>query len=318
MRRTALASALTVALGAGLIGGISTTAHAVEQPADSPFELVAYTVPATTIAPFASAEAATEATEPTIDEVEDAATALAQAEDALAAADAAADAVADADLDVAGATSVDTSELEAHVTGLTAYVENPDLLVTDVTDETLQVTAAVVADTADLRTRLKDAQAKKAAEEAAAKKAAEEAAARKAAEAAAAASSSARSSSSSSSTSSSNSLSAGSAASSGDNSVAGAKATAKAMLSSYGWGSDQFSCLEKLWKRESGWNYKAYNSSSGAYGIPQALPGSKMASAGSNWKTSAATQIKWGLGYISSRYSTPCGAWSHSQSSGWY
>ena len=73
----------------------------------------------------------------------------------------------------------------------------------------------------------------------------------------------------------------------------------------------------KLWNRESGWRTTAQNSS-GAYGIPQALPGSKMASAGADWRTNAATQIKWGLGYISGRYGTPCGAWGHSQSTGWY
>jgi len=81
---------------------------------------------------------------------------------------------------------------------------------------------------------------------------------------------------------------------------------------------DQFPCLDKLWKKESGWNHRAYNSSSGAYGIPQALPGSKMGSVASDWKTNPATQIKWGLGYIKGRYSTPCSAWSHSQNSGWY
>jgi hypothetical protein len=73
-----------------------------------------------------------------------------------------------------------------------------------------------------------------------------------------------------------------------------------------------------LWQKESGWNYQASNRSSGAYGIPQALPGSKMASAGADWQTNAGTQISWGLGYISSRYGNPCGAWAKSQSSGWY
>jgi hypothetical protein len=86
----------------------------------------------------------------------------------------------------------------------------------------------------------------------------------------------------------------------------------------YGWGDDQFGCLVDLWNKESGWNVYATNPSSGAYGIPQALPGDKMATAGADWQTSAATQIKWGLGYISGRYGTPCGAWSHSVSVGWY
>ncbi|HEX5858351.1 MAG TPA: lytic transglycosylase domain-containing protein, partial [Microbacterium sp.] len=105
----------------------------------------------------------------------------------------------------------------------------------------------------------------------------------------------------------------------GDNSPAGAQATAQRMMAdNYGWGGDQFSCLVSLWHKESGWNYQAYNRSSGAFGIPQALPGNKMATAGADWQTSAATQVAWGLGYISGRYGTPCGAWSHSQSVGWY
>ena len=90
------------------------------------------------------------------------------------------------------------------------------------------------------------------------------------------------------------------------------------MLAGYGWGDDQFSCIVSLWNRESGWNYQAYNRSSGAYGIPQALPGSKMASAGADWQTNPATQIAWGYGYIAGRYGSPCGAWGHSQSAGWY
>ncbi|MEQ4716750.1 lytic transglycosylase domain-containing protein [Nonomuraea sp. B19D2] len=96
------------------------------------------------------------------------------------------------------------------------------------------------------------------------------------------------------------------------------KATAKAMLASYGWGDDQWGCLERLWHKESGWNERAMNRYSGAYGIPQSLPGTKMASAGADWQTNAETQIKWGLGYIKGRYGTPCAAWGHSQSVGWY
>jgi hypothetical protein len=96
------------------------------------------------------------------------------------------------------------------------------------------------------------------------------------------------------------------------------KATAKGMLASFGFGQDQWGCLESLWTKESGWNERAMNRYSGAYGIPQSLPGSKMASAGSDWQTNAATQIKWGLGYIKGRYGTPCAAWGHSQSVGWY
>ncbi|MGC5342514.1 tachylectin-related carbohydrate-binding protein [Streptomyces sp. DT24] len=76
----------------------------------------------------------------------------------------------------------------------------------------------------------------------------------------------------------------------------------------------QWNCLDSLWTHESGWRWNAQNPSSAAYGIPQALPGSKMASAGQDWKTNPVTQIKWGLGYIDDRYGTPCGAWSYWQS----
>ena len=98
----------------------------------------------------------------------------------------------------------------------------------------------------------------------------------------------------------------------------GAQAIARGMMASYGWGDDEFSCLQSLWNRESGWNYQAENASSGAYGIPQALPGSKMSSVAGDWATNPATQITWGLGYIQGRYGTPCSAWAHSESVGWY
>lgn len=94
------------------------------------------------------------------------------------------------------------------------------------------------------------------------------------------------------------------------------RAIARDQLAARGW-SDQFGCLDNLWTKESGWRTTASNPS-GAYGIPQALPGSKMASAGSDWRTNPATQIRWGLGYIGSRYGDPCGAWSHFQRKGWY
>jgi len=89
------------------------------------------------------------------------------------------------------------------------------------------------------------------------------------------------------------------------------------LLGSYGFASSQWGCLDDLWERESGWVYNAENAS-GAYGIPQALPGSKMASAGPDWQTDPTTQIKWGLGYIKSTYGTPCGAWDHEEADGWY
>lgn len=97
-----------------------------------------------------------------------------------------------------------------------------------------------------------------------------------------------------------------------------AQEIAHAKVLARGWGEDQFSCLVTLWNRESGWNTTSTNRSSGAYGIPQALPGSKMASAGADWRTNPATQIEWGLGYISKRYGTPCGALGHFYNRGWY
>jgi hypothetical protein len=97
-----------------------------------------------------------------------------------------------------------------------------------------------------------------------------------------------------------------------------AQQLAQAMLASFGWSSSQFSCLDPLWAHESGWSVTAANAGSGAYGIPQALPGSRMASAGPDWQTNAATQIKWGLKYIKGTYGSPCGAWSHEEATGWY
>jgi hypothetical protein len=93
---------------------------------------------------------------------------------------------------------------------------------------------------------------------------------------------------------------------------------AEAMLGSFGWSAGQFSCLDPLWAHESGWSVTAYNAGSGAYGIPQALPGSRMASAGPDWQTNAATQIRWGLEYIKSTYGSPCAAFDHEQATGWY
>ncbi len=91
-----------------------------------------------------------------------------------------------------------------------------------------------------------------------------------------------------------------------------------ALLSEFGFGLDQMPALDALWTRESGWNHLAQNPSSGAYGIPQALPGSKMASVAGDWETNPATQIRWGLGYIKDRYGSPQAAWEFSQANGWY
>lgn len=93
---------------------------------------------------------------------------------------------------------------------------------------------------------------------------------------------------------------------------------AMGMLASYGWSSDQFSCLDELYIHESGWNPAAANPSSGAYGIPQALPGDKMAAYGADWQTNPATQLAWGLAYIRDSYGSPCGAWGFWESNNWY
>ncbi len=96
------------------------------------------------------------------------------------------------------------------------------------------------------------------------------------------------------------------------------KEVAMNLLPDHGWGESQFSCLEKLWNKESRWRVDADNPSSSAYGIPQALPGNRMAAYGSDWRTNPVTQIKWGLDYIENTYGSPCSAWGHSQAKGWY
>ncbi|BDV30450.1 hypothetical protein [Microbacterium terricola] len=96
-----------------------------------------------------------------------------------------------------------------------------------------------------------------------------------------------------------------------------AKSIAKKLVKQRGWSTAQYSCLVKLWQRESGWRVTAGNTSR-AYGIPQAYPGTKMATQGKDWRTGATTQIKWGMKYISGRYSKPCTALNHSNRYGWY
>lgn len=97
-----------------------------------------------------------------------------------------------------------------------------------------------------------------------------------------------------------------------------ARELGREMVLARGWDESQWQCLDSLWQKESGWRTTAENRSSGAYGIPQSLPGSKMASVADDWRTNPATQITWGLGYIGNRYGTPCGAWAHSQARNWY
>ncbi|ROS47412.1 phospholipase [Curtobacterium sp. PhB78] len=185
-------------------------------------------------------------------------------------------------------TKTDTASLEQHIDALSDYPELSGAALTTRISSTVESTAHVAQASATQDKRDVDAKAA-----AVAKAAAEKRAAAAAAEAA-------------------QKLAAG-------NTVAGAKATATSLASSeYGWGSDQFQCLDNLWTKESGWNYQAVNANGGATGIPQALPGSKMATIGSDWQTNATTQIKWGLQYISAAYGTPCSAWAHSQASNFY
>ncbi|MFK4761090.1 phospholipase [Microbacterium sp. ZW T5_45] len=216
---------------------------------------------------------------------------LSEAETAITAAGDLSSTVLDSGLDVGDvAVAIDTTELQDEVEALRTRSELSSIALVIRTASLRENTQDVVTETAALQTAFTAAQEKKAADDAA-QAAAEQAAAEAAAQAAALAAA---------------------------NTPDGARATAQQMAASeYGWGSDQFSCLNSLWNKESGWNYQAYNPS-GATGIPQALPGSKMASAGSDWETNATTQIAWGLGYISSVYGTPCSAWSHSQAMNWY
>lgn len=177
---------------------------------------------------------------------------------------------------------IDTPHLAARVDELARYAETPATVVSARTAHVDELTQ-VVTEKVTAYEKQVEAEKKKAEEEA-------EAAAVAAAEAQAAA-----------------------------NTPEGAKNTARQLMAStYGWGDDQFGCLDSLWTKESGWNYQASNASSGAYGIPQSLPGSKMATVAADWQTNATTQVTWGLDYISRAYGTPCAAWGHSQAMNWY
>jgi len=102
-------------------------------------------------------------------------------------------------------------------------------------------------------------------------------------------------------------------------SIVGAKKVTKTIMSSeFSWGDDEYSCLNRLWTKESHWNYKAHNYRSGAHGIPQALPAIKMEVISSDWRTNPVTQIRWGLRYIDIRYETPCQAWAKFKRSRYY
>jgi hypothetical protein len=199
---------------------------------------------------------------------------------------------------------VSTAALDKQIDELQESADSSPATVRAMTAE-LRTTTSKVA--AKVVTYDKEQARKAAARKAAAEKARKEAAARAAEQA--------NQVQASSGSSGSSAPAPASVSASGGNSPSAARAYARSVMAAkYGWGDDQFSCLNSLWNRESGWRVNAANPS-GAYGIPQALPGSKM---GAGWQSSATVQVDWGLGYIKSRYGTPCGAWGHSQSTGWY
>lgn len=292
-RRPAILAAGLV-LGIAAAGGFATTAPlaaAGESSVSAPqFALASYAAPSLTTPAEQTAAPVS---------VDDA---LAGADATLVAAATVADDVTASGLDIdVPDTSIDTTALEIATGRLEKITLDDPLFAPLYVDDVVLLTATVDERVAGLRGSLDAALAVKAEQEAAEQ-------ARLEAEAAAAAAAASPSAP----------VYAAAGGGTGDNSPAGAQASARAMLGGYGWGDDQFGCLVSLWNKESGWNYLAHNSSSGAHGIPQALPGSKMASAGADWQTSAATQVAWGLGYIAARYGSPCSAWSHSQSVGWY
>jgi TolA-binding protein len=273
---------------------------------------------------------------PTLDEVApDAVTT--EAREVVAAAEASVTAAAAVSSDIAASglpvnaptTTVDTTELVEAADRLELGIGHlPEVMLPDVAEDVSELATSVDEQVASLRGSLDAAIALKAQQEAeekarreAEEKArleAEEKARQQAAAAAAAAAAPKTTTPAPARSTPAPSVPIPSGNGNGDNSPAGAQAYAASRLGAHGWGSDQFGCLVSLWNRESGWNYQAYNRSSGAFGIPQALPGSKMGSAGADWQTNAATQVNWGLGYIAGRYGSPCGAWGHSQSTGWY
>jgi hypothetical protein len=172
-----------------------------------------------------------------------------------------------------------------------------------------RVQTASLTQQADTASTAAHAEAKKSAEEAARKQAAEAAAAKKAAADKAAKEREAKLAASRSSAR----ADAGDFPAQASYSVAEVKSMAQKIV-----GGENFQCFSEIVERESGWNYRASNASSGAYGLVQALPGSKMASAGADWRTNPATQIKWGLNYMNSRYGSACGAWDFWQANNWY
>lgn len=288
-RRTLVTAATCAGLALGLV---ATTGLAVAAPLSVPdASASSFSSPASSV-PVSTAPTLDAVTIGATDARADAVSALARAESVRA--DVAATGLA---LSIGDAT-IDTAALEDAVDRLDSTDLLPVLLVPALSQNAQTEVAQVVARSSEVEASLAQAKAEKAAADAAAE-------AQRQAEAAAAAEAQRQAEAA--------------AALARVNTPDGARAYAAQLASEkYGWGSDQFSCLSSLWSKESGWNYQAYNDDGGATGIPQALPGSKMATFGADWQTNAATQIAWGLDYINRGYGTPCSAWGHSQSVNWY
>ena len=194
-----------------------------------------------------------------------------------------------------------TNDVEATAADATLLADIP-------AGQQAQVQTASLTQQADTASAAAHSEAKKSAEEAARKQAAKDAAAKKAAAEKAAKERAAKEAASRSARADASDF-----AQKASYSTSEVQAMAKKIV-----GAGQFQCFSEIVERESGWNYQASNPSSGAYGLMQALPGSKMSSAGADWRTNPATQIKWGLNYMDSRYGSPCGAWDFWQANNWY
>lgn len=206
-----------------------------------------------------------------------------------------------------GSTAQPSNDAEATASDSTLLADIP-------AGQQAQVQTASLTQQADAQAIAADASAKKDAEEAARKQAADNAVAKqKAAEAKAEKEAQARKEAAAEAASRSATRDASSFSVQSSYTVAQIQAMARQMVPS-----GQFQCFSNIVNHESSWNYKAVNASSGAYGLFQALPGSKMSSVGSDWQTNPATQIKWGLNYMDSRYGSPCDAWSFWQANHWY
>ncbi|MGR4881859.1 transglycosylase SLT domain-containing protein [Streptomyces sp. LARHCF249] len=199
-----------------------------------------------------------------------------------------------------------SNDLETTASGATLLTDIP-------VGDQAQVQTASLTQQADTIAHAADADAKRSAEEAARIQAAEDAKAKKAEAQKAADEKAKQEREAKEAASRSAARDAGDFAVQSSYTVAQVKAIAQQMVPA-----GQFQCFSNIINQESTWNYLAVNKSSGAYGLVQALPGSKMASAGADWRTNPATQIKWGLNYMEDRYGSPCGAWSFHQANGWY